>query len=427
MKKAFCVLLAALMSASLVACGSSSDDGGSGAADGNGDGTTLRVTWNGDGDNRDKLLSCLEDYSAETGNEVEFTFVAGNWGEYFTKIQTMIVGGEKLDCIFAAIEGFQMFYNMGLAMPLTDYVETHQEEVDELMEDVPDALEDPFYFEGELYGFPQAYNTMVTHYNTAEFDAVGLEYPQEGFTTDDLLEMASKLTREVDGVKHYAVYVPTSYFELESMVRNFGGEFMTADFTEATINSPECVAAFQFYQDLIHEYGYAPIPEPNQSSTQMLIDGTVAMHFAGRWPLFDYEANDFTDVGIQNIPVATEDVMQFGLDGMFVSSATDQYEEAADLAFWMSKPEYMKDYLTEGSIPTRLSVAEETVPTLGYPLNAELFYNRSDTAVPVSSPVSYAECSTIVVDAASQIFVEKADVQTVLDDANEKINQALAG
>ena len=87
----------------------------------------------------------------------------------------------------------------------------------------------------------------------------------------------------------------------------------------------------------------------------------------------------------------------------------------------------MKDFLTEGSIPTRLSVAEETVPTLGYPLNAELFYNRSDTAVPVSSPTSYAECSTIVVDAASQIFVEKADVQTVLDDANEKINQALAG
>ncbi|MBC8611128.1 Putative ABC transporter substrate-binding protein yesO [uncultured Ruminococcus sp.] len=425
MKKALCVLLAAMMSASLAACGDKENTGDSGSA--NSAGKTLRVTWNGDGDNRDKLLSCLEDYQKETGNTVEFTFVAGNWGEYFTKIQTMIAGGESLDCIFAAIEGFQMYVDMGLAMPLTDYAEEHKEEVDELMADVPDGLENTFYIDGVLYGFPQAYNTMVTHYNTKEFDAVGLEYPTEGWTTDDLLSMGEKLTRDVDGVKHYAVYVPTSYFELESMVRNFGGAFMTEDFTQATINSPECVAAFQFYQDLIHKYGYAPIPEPNQSSTQMLIDGTVAMQFAGRWPLFDYKANEFKDVGIQNIPVATEDVMQFGIDGMFVSASTKQYEEACDLAFWMSKPEYMKDFLTEGSIPTRLSVAEETVPTLGYPLNAELFYNRSDTAVPVSSPTSYAECSTIVVDAASQIFVEKADVQTVLDDANEKINQALAG
>lgn len=447
MKKFLCLLMAVAMLLSLTACGgnnnsstpanstadstpeSTASTNGSTAstATPSGDGVTLRCIWNGDGDNRDKLLRCLEDYTKETGNTVDFTFVPGNWGEYFTKIQTMVVGGEQIDCIFAAIEGFQMFNDLGLALPLTDYVNAHQEEVDELMADVPDGLEKTFYWDDTLYGFPQAYNTMVTHYNTKEFAEVGLENPGEGFTTDDLLNAAEKLTREVDGVKHYAVYVPTSYFELESMVRNFGGAYMNEDFTEATINSPECVEAFQFYKDLIHKYGYAPIPEPNQSSSQMLIDGTVAMFFAGRWPLFDYKASEFTDVGITNIPIAHEDVMQFGIDGMFVSSATQHYEEAAELGFWMSKPEYMIDYLTEGSIPTRLSVAEETVPTLGYPLNAELFYNRSDTAVPISSPIAFADCSSIVVDAASKIFVEQADVQTVLNDANDKINMALAG
>ena len=143
MKKALCVLLAAMMSASLAACGDKENTGDSGSA--NSAGKTLRVTWNGDGDNRDKLLSCLEDYQKETGNTVEFTFVAGNWGEYFTKIQTMIAGGESLDCIFAAIEGFQMYVDMGLAMPLTDYAEEHKEEVDELMADVPDGLEIPLH------------------------------------------------------------------------------------------------------------------------------------------------------------------------------------------------------------------------------------------------------------------------------------------
>ncbi len=49
-------------------------------------------------------------------------------------------------------------------------------------------------FDGAYYGLPYRTSSSIMYYNKTMFDAAGVPYPQEGWTYDDMLEIAKKLT-----------------------------------------------------------------------------------------------------------------------------------------------------------------------------------------------------------------------------------------
>ncbi|MCG8403258.1 MAG: extracellular solute-binding protein, partial [Firmicutes bacterium] len=299
----------------------------------------LRLTWLGDDMNKEKLDRSLKPFVDETGMEVETVYIPGTWEEYFTKIQTMVAGGEVVDNAYIAIEGFEMFRHMGLAQSVDRFVEKsekNKEKVEELFSDVPKGVAAPFTMNGELFGFPTSYNNVVMHFNTKLLEEAGVELPQADWGMEEFLEICEKLTKELDGVKQYALSIPDGNFMIEAWLRNNGADFMTSDFTKSTINSPESIEIFQLFQDLVHKYGYAPIPEPNVETIQQLVDGKTAMGSWGRWPMDEYETNEFKDVALQYLPSFKENRIQFGVDGIFVTSKTEHYDEACELALYIA-------------------------------------------------------------------------------------------
>lgn len=417
MKKLLMLILAVMLMGTLVA---------GGGKDNEDDGVTLRIGWLGDGSNKEKLDTALMAFTEETGIKLETVYIPGTWGEYFTKIQTMSITSDVIDVAYVAIEGFEMFIDMGLAQPLNAFVDKNKAAVDELLADVPAGVAAPFTIDGNLYGFPMSYNNMVMHFNTARLEDANVEMPAADWGMEEFLAMCEKLTYEEDGMKKYATTIPAGNFERESWLRNNGTGFMNADYTESTINSPESIEMFQLWQDLVWKYEYAPIPEPGVDVNRQLVDGTVAMNSSGRWPMFTYDANDFTDVALQYLPIFKVNQVQFGVDGILITSVTEHYEEAAQLALWMASEDFVRDFFTIGNIPARRSLAEELVPLPGYPANNEIFYKDVDDAVPVSSPIAYAACAAIADDAFSKIVLEQADVKETLDYAAEQMNKALS-
>lgn len=387
---------------------------------------TLRIGWLGDGSNKEKLDTALMAFTEKTGIKLETVYIPGTWGEYFMKIQTMSTTSDIIDLASVAIEGFEMFIDMGLAQPLNAFAEKNKEAVDELMADVPTGIAAPFTKDGDLFGFPMSYNNMLMHFNTARLKKDMVEIPAADWGIEEFLALCKKLTYEEDGMKKYAVAIPGGNFERESWLRNNGTGFMNADFTKSTINSPESIEIFQLWQDLVWKYGYAPIPEPNVTVTQQFIDGTIAMYSSGRWPMFTYDANEFKDVALQYLPSFKVNQVQFGVDGMLVTSVTKHYEKAAELALWMASDEFIRDFFTIGNIPARRSLAKEIIPLPGYPKNSEIFYKDVDNAVPVSAPIAYAACAAIADDAFSKIIMEQAEVKETLDYAAKQMNKALA-
>ena len=211
---------------------------------------------------------------------------------------------------------------------------------------------------------------------------------------------------------------------IEGWLRNNGSAIVSDDLKTPTINSPENVETIQFLQDLIYKYGYAPIPEPNVDPIQQLMDGTVAMGSFGRWPTLSYQANDFKDAYVTKVPKFSTQQTMFGIGGVAVTSEKN-YEEAAKFALWCAQDTFVKGYLSAGGIPANKAIADEIIPTEYDPENSQLFYASLKDAVPIGAPASYAEIDSIVTSALSDIFMNKADVKTTLDNAAQQMAAAM--
>ena len=77
-----------------------------------------------------------------------------------------------------------------------------------------ESLLEGFSEGGTLYGLPSGTQTMVMYYNKDIFDEKGVEYPKEGWTWDEFLETAEKLTYEENGKTVYGYGLSSSYFQL---------------------------------------------------------------------------------------------------------------------------------------------------------------------------------------------------------------------
>ena len=397
-----------------------------GGTTGGGEDERVRLAWlSNSGQDKETLDKCLQKFTDKTGIGVDTVYIPGGWAEYFTKMQTMIAGGDTIDCAYVAVEGFEMFIDTGMAAPIDDWIETHQEEYESTVGDIDPNMLEKVKFDGSVYAIPEEWNNVVTHFNTELLEDAGLSLPDENWSKEEFLEYCEKLTKEKDGIKQYGVYVPTSYFQTEAWLYNFGAAFMNDEMTESTINSPEAVEAFQLMQDLIYKYGYAPIPEGNVDPIQQLIDGNVAMGFFGRWPTNAYEANNFKDVAVQYLPSFYTNQPICGVGGIFTMKASQNPDVATSLANYIGSADFIKEYMAAGAIPVLDSVAKEVVSELGYPENNQIFYESAKTVKSVHAPAQYQECDALITRVLSEILVNQADVQSTLDDAALEMNSYL--
>ncbi len=440
-KRILSALLAALMVIAFSACGAPAEETPSTTDDPASEGSTtedsaedtsdimVRLAWIGEGLDKSDMEAALQPYKDETGYGVELIYIPGTWGDYFTKIQTMIAGGEPVDAAYVAIEGFQMFIESGLAQPLTEYAEQNADVYDAVKNDIhPNLLATLEFGENsEQYALPRDWNNVVMHFNTDLLTEAGLEVPAEDWNQQDFLDYCEALTKEEEGIKTYGFAIPDGYFSLEAFLFNFDAQYMNDEMTESEINSANSVEAFQFLQDLVHVYGYSPIPEDGANYIQAMVDGQIAMHTAGRWPSTTYYANEFEAAAVQYLPTFKTNTVITGVGGIFVMADTEVYEAAAALSTFIAGPVFVEDYLSIGGIPALESIAEKVITPEMIPINGDKYYYPSaDIVKPVHSPASYPECEDIVMRARAEIIVNGADVQSTLDAAAMEMNSVLA-
>jgi ABC-type glycerol-3-phosphate transport system substrate-binding protein len=276
----------------------------------------LRVTWIGEGQDKDLLDKCLAKYTANTGINVEPVFVPGNWAEYFTKIQTMIAGGEQFDVCNVAVEGFEMLVQTGMAAPIDDWIVANKAEWDAVVSDISPNVMDIMKFNGKQYGAPNEWNNVVTHINLNCLNDAGLPLPPPNWGKEDFLRYAQAMTKKrPDGTTQYGVSLPNFYFGFEAWLYNNNAAYMTDDFKKSRLLEPNTIEMFQFLYDLVYKYGVAPIPQPN--STLSFTNGDVAMQFAGRWVTTGYITDNFKDVYVQYVPNFKTNVVIWGGTGVF--------------------------------------------------------------------------------------------------------------
>jgi multiple sugar transport system substrate-binding protein len=285
---------------------------------------------------------------------VQLEAVAGR--DYYTRLLTQIAAGDAPDIMQIGDDAVPMFADKGAFLPLDDFMKG------------PDPLDPNIYlpgllkpgqYQGQQYFLPKDFSTLGVFYNKKIFDQYGIPYPKDDWTWDDLLQTAQALTK--DGI--WGLQLPANWTTgFEYWVAAAGGRLISEDGKQFVgyMDSPETIAAMQFYADLYNKYKVAPPPADLnvwRGGNAEFDNGKAAMLLVGRWPQGGLKKNPNVDLGVVPVPAGKvrANVLFWGGFGIFSGT---KHPEAAwrFLRFYVGEEgsQVWKDW----AIPAVASVAE---------------------------------------------------------------------
>ncbi|MFB6612207.1 ABC transporter substrate-binding protein [Agromyces sp. NPDC056379] len=408
-------VLGAAAAASLVLTGCSS---GGGQAAGDGPVTLNYTIWD---QNQEPALREAADAFEEQNENVTVDITVIPSADYWTKIQMQLSAGSGPDVFWVNGPNFQLYASNDQLAPLDDAgIDTG---------DYPESLIDLYSYDDTLYGAPKDYDTIGVYYNKALFDQAGLEYPAAGWTWDDFVTAAEKITDPAAGVYGTAA-APYGQMTYYNTVFQAGGEVLTDDATKSGMDTPEAAEGVQLWVDLI-EKGASP-------TLQQLADtwpgdtfssGKMGMFFDGSWAAGTYSSAEAIKdvVGVAPLPAGpvSDTSVIHGLANA-ASASSKNVEWAKKLAVFLSGEEGAEIQAKTGTvIPAFNGTQQEWVDALPT-IDAQIFLDEVANATPLPISKNTAAWMPIEEKYMKEILSGQTDTETGLAAMAEEIDAKLA-
>lgn len=307
----------------LVGC-SSSDESGS-----NKDGmVNLRfATWDvGDDVN---LQQDMIDKFNESQDKIKVTLESYG-SEYDTKITAGMGAKDAPDIMY--MWNYPQY--KGALEPLDAYLE---KEGAEYKDNFYETLWNYNSADGQVLGLPVGYTTHVIYYNKSLFDEAGVEYPQSGWSWEELQETAKKLTNKDTKVAGFAFSGKPDPYDFEMFLWGNNASYVDEEGNlKGNIDSNESVEVFEMFQNMANE-GYA-IPTEGSGTTEMK-SGKVAMFVYGAWGLTPLKEAGI-DYGVVELPTFKDgkSVSILSSSGVSISKNSKHKDEAFEfIKFWTNE------------------------------------------------------------------------------------------
>jgi len=201
----------------------------------------------------------------------------------------------------------------------------------------PTALA-PWQRGSALYGLPTHVVPQVLFYNKDLFEANGVAPPTAGWTWDDWLASAKRLTVRSGGqVSRYGTALGT----WANMVWGNGGELLNADGTQTLLDRPEAIAGVQFAADMVNVHRVAPAPKDaggpdpvelfqNQKVAMLPGSSNLASRLLAAKLPFKW--------AIAPLPAGKVAVSPISVSGLAISARSPNAQAALDFATWIVGP-----------------------------------------------------------------------------------------
>ena len=277
---------------------------------------------------------CVKGWNATHDVKVELHFVHAN--EYFggSKLQTAFASGQGPDIFIISPGDFLRFYNGGVLVDLTSYME------DAAKKDfLPNVMESRIVDE-KIYGVPYDVVPLAMFYSVKAFEEAGLSESDIPKTWDQFLETARKLTK---GDRFGCLFeTAAGYYQTFNwypFMWQGGGDIATPDGKHSAFASPATVQALKFWQDTIQQK-VAPrnlLGGGGWDVVANLASGFCAMQNLGIWgvkALRDH-AKDF-QYGVFPYPLPPNGQQRtvFGGWAVVANAKGKNPEEAAKFCVW---------------------------------------------------------------------------------------------
>jgi multiple sugar transport system substrate-binding protein len=270
----------------------------------------------------EELEATIAAFEAEHPDiDVEYETLA--FGDYFTKLQTVVAAGRAPDAFELNYENFVTYAEKGALHDLTPLLAADSGFDPGVYN--PTALA-AFTHDGKQYGLVESFSNVVLFYNKDLFDAAGVAYPSADWTWEDELEAAKKLTG--NGV--WGTFAPIQFWEFYKTIAQNGGSILSEDKSAVTIDSPENVETLTWMIDKIvtHKVTPSDVDMAGQSSEDLFKAGKIAMLRTGIWLLGDFVENAKFNWDIALEPGNTQKAHHFFANGVAISANSDHPQQA---------------------------------------------------------------------------------------------------
>ncbi|MGO1628738.1 ABC transporter substrate-binding protein [Microbacterium sp.] len=322
------------------------------------------------------------------------------------------------------------FSRNGWLADMTDYVE---EDADWNWEDFQPAARDAVQLDGTVYGVPVMTERHIMYYRSDLLDEAGIGVPQ---TLDELEDAAAELNDPDNGFYGIAMRgarVPV-VTQLSSFIYSFGGDFQDED-GNAAIDTPEAVAGYEFYGDLLRNYG--PPGSTNMGwveASAIFAQGNAAFYLdadSQAYTFLDEDNSAVVDtVGFGQFPEGPAGSNFYNIVPQTVG--INEFSENKDAAWefikWASNEENTKRLLSEATVPVaRESAWADESATSGFPAGlVDIVRDLGDGAVGHDRPaLEQVAASREIVGGPAITAIEGGDVESAAEQANEEFQGLL--
>jgi multiple sugar transport system substrate-binding protein len=337
--------------------------------------------------------------------------------DYDTKLQTSLAGGAPPDVFY--VDSFKLpdLVAAGALLPIGDSMT----EVD----DFYPSLREAFTVDGTFYCPPKDFSTLGLEYNTDLFDAAGLEYPTAEWTWDDLRAAAEALTDKDAGV--VGLTINPDFARWIAFLYQSGGEVANADFTAMELNSPEALAAMEFYVGLVRDGYAAPASDLDSGwPGEAFGKGLAAMTVEGNW-IVPFLKDQFPDLkyGLVELPAGPAGKATMAFTVCYGVAADGKNTEAATkVVDYLTGPEGMKAWTDLGlAMPTRTSLRDGWLAQFS---DLEPMLNGADYARKWQFRPGFQDVLDTMNAGLQEAFTGGKTAQGVLDEAQAVGEQVLA-
>jgi multiple sugar transport system substrate-binding protein len=211
---------------------------------------------------------------------------ASDRDDLIARLSTSFAGGQPPDLFLLNYRFYGQFASRDVLEPIQGRLDDSDAFAEE--DFYPQALE-AFRRDGELVCLPQNISSLVVYYNRDLFRDAAVAEPKAGWTWNQMVERAIRLTEDSDGDGNIDVYglgIEPEIIRLAPFVWSNGGELVDDDEdpTRFTLDTPAAQKAMQSFFDLRDKHLVIPSDQEREAEDEeaRFLNGTLAMYMNSR-------------------------------------------------------------------------------------------------------------------------------------------------
>jgi multiple sugar transport system substrate-binding protein len=350
------------------------------------------------------------------------------------ELSTMIAGNDAPDIIeVGAVDSIgESLFAKGQLLNLSPYIKSAGMN---LQNTFNPGLISGYAYQGQQYAIPDRGGYIIFYYNKTMFEKAGLPLPTDGWTWNQFVNDAKKLTIVKGGkTVQWGTAVDNWEPAVDSVTHSFGATLANSTLTTATLDSPQYESALETYNDLVWKWHVSPSPQDfanygsNVNRDALFAEGKTAMIWAGPWDI-PTDAQDHINFGITDPPEGNpgEPNMMAAGTGLAVSSQSRYPQIAFDVIQTMtSTAGEMKIVQNHEDIPA--AVAD--IPAWAKTLPAGVSYNQlaaaSNMIFTPQFPVQQVQMLTVIQQDLVPFFDGDESVSQAAEKATTDADQVLS-